>query len=107
MKIKVIDIFRDKLTGEVYNPGTVLDFEDEARAKDLSDRKLVEVLEEKKAPKGIVLFEQEFEKKDVVEALKSIGVSVTANMKEETLLSKACALDEEKTSALKESLGIE
>lgn len=96
MKIKVIDIFRDKLTGEVYNPGTVLDFEDEARAKDLSDRKLVEVLEEKKAPKGIVLFEQEFEKKDVVEALKSIGVSVTANMKEETLLSKSLCIGRRK-----------
>lgn len=30
MKIKVIDIFRDKFTGEVYSPGTILDFEDEA-----------------------------------------------------------------------------
>ena len=84
-----------------------LDFEDEARVKDLSDRKLAEVIEEKKASKGIVLFEQEFEKKDVVEALKSIGVSVTANMREGTLLSKAGELDEEKTSALKEALGIE
>lgn len=73
MKIKVINIFCDKFTGEVYNPGTILDFEDEARVKDLSDRKLAEVIEEKKASKGIVLFEQEFEKKDVVEALKSIG----------------------------------
>ena len=89
MKIKVINIFCDKFTGEVYNPGTILDFE------------------EKKASKGIVLFEQEFEKKDVVEALKSIGVSVTANMREGTLLSKAGELDEEKTSALKEALGIE
>lgn len=107
MKIKVIDIFRDKFTGEVYNLGTVLDFEDEIRVKDLSGRKLVEVIEEKKASKGIILFEQEFEKKDVVEALKSIGVSVTANMREGTLLSKASELDEEKTSALKEALGIE
>ena len=41
MKIKVIDIFRDKFTGEVYNPGTILDFEDETRVKDLSERKLV------------------------------------------------------------------
>ena len=64
-------------------------------------------IEEKKASKGIFLFEQEFEKKDVVEALKSIGVSVTANMREGTLLSKAGELDEEKTSALKEALGIE
>ncbi len=107
MKIKVIDIFRDKFTGEVYNPGTILDFEDETRVKDLSERKLAEVIEEKKASKGIALFEQEFEKKDVVEALKSIGVSVTANMREGTLLSKVGELDEEKTSALKEALGIE
>ena len=107
MKIKVIDIFCDKFTGEVYNPGTILDFEDEARVKDLSDRKLAEVIEEKKASKGIVLFEQEFEKKDVVEALQSIWVSVTANMREGTLLSKAGEQDEEKTSALKEALGIE
>ena len=48
MKIKVINIFCDKFTGEVYNPGTILDFEDEARVKDLSDRKLAEVIEEKK-----------------------------------------------------------
>ena len=53
MKIKVIDIFCDKFTGEVYNPGTILDFEDEARVKDLSDRKLAEVIEEKKASKGL------------------------------------------------------
>ena len=31
MKIKVIDIFRDKFTGEVYYPGTILDFVDETR----------------------------------------------------------------------------
>ena len=52
MKIKVIDIFRDKFTGEVYNLGTILDFEDETRVKDLSERKLAEVIEEKKASKG-------------------------------------------------------
>ena len=107
MKIKVIDIFCDKFTGEVYNLGTVLDFENEIRVKDLSDRMLVEVIEEKKASKGVILFEQEFEKKDVVEALKSIGVSVTANMREGTLLSKVGELDEEKTFALKEALGVE
>ncbi len=55
MKIKVIDIFRDKFTGEVYNLGTILDFEDETRVKDLSERKLAEVIEEKKASKGFSL----------------------------------------------------
>lgn len=63
MKIKVIDIFRDKFTGEVYNPGAILDFEDETRVKDLSERKLAEVIEEKKAPKGIVLFDRSLKRK--------------------------------------------
>lgn len=112
MKIKVIDIFRDKFTGEVYSPGTILDFEDEARVQDLENRKLAERVETVKAPEEkkevkISLFEMEFEKKNLVEALKSIGEKVTGNMKEETLLAKVAELDEELTAKLKEALGIE
>ena len=116
MKVKVISVFRDKFTGKYYTPGEVIEVGEEARVLDMESRRLAERIEEKnpevKAPEEkkevkIVLFEQEFEKKDVVEALKSIGVSVTANMREGTLLSKAGELDEEKTSALKEALGIE
>lgn len=62
--------------------------------------------EEKKEVK-ISLFEKEFEKKTLIEALKSIGVQASGNMKEETLLGKVAELDEESTAKLKEALGIE
>lgn len=105
MKVKVISVFRDKFTGKVYDPGEVLVIEDEARVDDLTGRKLVEVVEEKK-PAGITLFEKEFEKKTVVEALKSVGSQVTMNMKEETLLAKVADLGED-VGKLREALGIE
>ena len=59
--------------------------------------------EEKKEVK-ISLFEKEFEKKALIEALKSIGVQVSGNMKEETILGKVTDLDEESTVKLREAL---
>ena len=63
----------------------------------------VKAPEEKKEVK-ISLFEKEFEKKTLVDALKSIGVQASGNMKEETQVAE---LDEESTAKLKEALGIE
>lgn len=108
MKVKVIEIFRDKYNGKYYEPCQVLEIEDEARIADLESRKLaerVEAPEEKKEVK-IYLFEKEFEKKTLVEALKSIGEKATMNMKEETLIANVAFLDEEKTAKLKEVLGV-
>ena len=51
--------------------------------------------------------EKEFEKKALIDALKSIGAQASGNMKEETLLAKVAELDEESTAKLKEALGIE
>jgi uncharacterized membrane-anchored protein YjiN (DUF445 family) len=108
MKVKVIGIFRDKFTKELYQVGTELEMTDEDRVKDLVSRGLVEALEEKKEEKSILsLFEQEFEKKAVVDALKAIGEKATMNMKGETLIANIVALDEEKTMTLKTALGIE
>lgn len=111
MKIKVISVFRDKFTGKYYTSGEVIEIEDEARVLDMENCKLAErvevkVPEEKKEVK-ISLFEKEFEKKALVDALKSIGVQVSGNMKEETLLAKVAELDEETTAKLKGALGIE
>lgn len=106
MTVKVIDVFRDKFTHQLYNPGEVIEIEDESRVEDLTGRKLVEVVEEKKETKGITLFEREFEKKSLVEALKSVGVQVTGTMGEKTLLEKVAGLDEETTAKLKEALSI-
>lgn len=106
MKVQVITEFRDKFTGKLYQPGEVLVIDDEARVEDLANRELVNV-EEKKEPKGISLFEKEFEKKALVDALKGIGVQVTGNMGEKTLLDKVAELDEESTVKLKIALGIE
>ena len=66
----------------------------------------VKAPEEKKEVK-ISLFENEFEKKTLADALKSIGVQASGNMKEETLLGKVAEMDEEMTSKLKGALGIE
>lgn len=112
MKVKVITVFRDKFTHQLYNPGEVIEIEDEVRVQDLEKRELAErveagkVSEEKKEVK-ISLFEKEFEKKALIDALKSIGVQASGNMKEETLLAKVAELDEGSTAKLKKSLGIE
>ena len=113
MKVKVISVFRDKFTGKYYTPGEVI----EARVLDMESRRLAERIEAKKntevkAPEEkkevkIPLFEKEFEKKALIDALKSIGAQASGNMKEETLLAKVAELDEESTAKLKEALGIE
>lgn len=108
MRVKVIGIFRDKFTKELYQVGKELEIADESRVEDLVSRELVEAVEEKKEVKSTLsLFEQEFEKKAVVDALKAIGEKGAMNMKEETLIANVAALDEEKTKALKAALGIE
>jgi len=108
MKVKVISVFRDKLTGKYYTPGEVIEVSEESRVRDMESRRLAERVE-RKAPEEkkevkISLFEKEFEKKALIEALKSIGVQVSGNMKEETLLGKVTDLDEESTVKLKEVL---
>jgi hypothetical protein len=105
MKVKVISIFRDMFTDKLYKVGEILEIENEDRIEDLNTRGLAELIESEK-PKTITVFEKEFGKKVVVEALKAIGEKATMNMKEETLLSTITALDEEKVLALKESLEV-
>lgn len=112
MKVKVVDVFRDKFTHQLYDLGEVIEVEDEARVRDLVDRKLAECIEEVKVPEEkkdvkISLFEKEFEKKVLVDALKTIGEKATMNMKEETLIANVAVLDEETIAKLKEALGIE
>lgn len=106
MKVKVISEFQDKFTEQLYKPGQVIEIEDEARVEDLNSRRLAEPIEEKKEPKGILLFEKEFEKKTLIEALKSIDVQATGTMGEKALLEKVAGLDEETTAKLKEILGV-
>lgn len=111
MKVKVISVFRDKLTGKYYSPGEVIEVSEESRVQDMENRRLAERVEvkapEEKKEVKISLFEKEFEKKALIDALKSIGVQASGNMKEETLLAKVAELDEESTAKLKEALGIE
>lgn len=112
MKVIVTRVFRDKFTHRLYNCGDSLDIEDEARVQDLESRELVERVETVKTPEEkkevkISLFDKDFEKKVLIDALKAIGVQASGNMKEETLLAKVSELDEEATAKLKEALGIE
>ena len=103
MKVKVISVFRDKFTGKYYTPGEVIEVS--RRLAERVEAKTTEVKapEEKKEVK-ISLFEKEFEKKALVDALKAIGIQASGNMKEETLLAKVAELDEETTAKLKEAL---
>lgn len=109
MKVKVLKIFRDIYTKELYSVGRKLEIEDEDRIEDLTLRDLVEVVEEEKVvePVLITLFEKEFEKKAILDALKAIGEKVAWNMKSENIVANVAALDEEKTASLKTALGIE
>lgn len=109
MKVKVIRIFRDIFTKELYSVGMVIEIKDEARVEDLTARGLVEVVEEKvddEDPTQINVFGQDVEKKAVITALKAIGEKAAWNMKDENLIANIAALDEEKTVALKTALGI-
>lgn len=110
MKVKVIRIFRDIFTKELYSVGMVIEIKDEARIEDLTARGLVEVVEEKvdddDDPTQINVFGQDVEKKSVITALKAIGEKVAWNIKDENLIANIAALDEEKTVALKTALGI-
>ena len=110
MNVRVLRVFRDKFTRDLYPVGVILELDDEDRIEDLTSRGLVEVVGEKKAdndPVLVSLFEKEFEKKAIIEALKSIGEKVAWNMKDETIIANVAALDEEKTASLKTVLGIE
>lgn len=110
MKVIVKKEFRDVTSFKlIHKVGDVLEVE-KGRADKLVSLELVEtkeskIPEEKKEVK-ISLFDKEFEKKALVEALKSIGEKPTMNMKEETLIASVTALDEEKVSALKTALSI-
>ena len=42
MKLKVLKIFRDKYTGEYYNPGDVIYIKEETRVQDMESKGLVE-----------------------------------------------------------------
>lgn len=109
MKVKVIRIFRDIFTKELYSVGMVIEIKDEARIEDLTARGLVEVLEEKVDDDDttqINVFGKDVEKKSVITALKAIGEKVAWNIKDENLIANIAALDEEKTVALKTALGI-
>lgn len=110
MKVKVIRIFRDIFTKELYSVGMVIEIKDEARIEELTARGLVEVVEEKvdddDDPTQINVFGQDVEKKAVITALKAIGEKAAWNMKDENLIANIAALDEEKTVALKTALGI-
>lgn len=110
MKVKVIRIFRDIFTKELYSVGMVIEIKDEARIEDLTARGLVEIVEEKvdddDDPTQINVFGQDVEKKAVITALKAIGEKAAWNMKDENLIANIAALDEEKTAALKTALVI-
>lgn len=107
MKVKVLEQFRDKFTGKLYQPDTEIEIEDEARANDLVERKLAKVVSEPEKSNLISVFGAEFEKKAVVEALKSVGAKVNANFGEQKLAECIAALGTEELEQVKSALGVE
>lgn len=114
MKVTVKSEFRDISNFKtVHKVGDVIEVE-KGRADRLISLGLVETKEAKVDGKKaedtktavITLFEKEFEKKALVEALKTVGSQVTGTMGEKTLLEKVAELDEEATTKLKDALGI-
>ena len=109
MKVKVTRVFRDMFTKHLYEVGMELEFSDEARVENLVERGLVEVIEEQEIDDVLMItvFEKEFEKKVVIDALKAIGEKTAWNMKDEKVLFNISELDADKVAALKTALGIE
>lgn len=109
MKVIVTSVFRDKFTHGYITVEIPLT----SRMKPVYRTwRVANSLNESKFPKKrkrlkISLFEKEFEKKVLVDVLKGIGVQVTGNMGEKTLLDKVAELDEEANAKLKIALGIE
>lgn len=52
MKIRVIEVFEDKITHEMHGVGEVFDLADKMRVEDLVERKLAEIVEETKKPRA-------------------------------------------------------
>lgn len=107
MKVKVIKIFLDKYTKVPYSVGQEIHLEDENRVEDLVARGLVEIVEEKSNQNSIILFDQKFDKKNVLEALKSIGEKASLKMKDETIIDNVEALSQDQLNALQIALGIQ
>ena len=104
MKVKVLSPFSSRFNPKaIYEKDSVYDFP-EARAKELIAGGFAE--ESKEKAETISIFEKEYDKKVVVDALKVVGENVVWNIKEETLIAKISALDEDKKNVLKTTLGI-
>lgn len=107
MKVEVKQIFRDKITGQLYQVGAVVDFDDKQRVACMVERGLADVVPDVVEAK-IKLFDTEFEKSTVVTALKAVGVKGNvAAMKPDTLLTKAAELDVEQLEEFKKALAQE
>lgn len=52
MKVRVIEVFEDKITHKMHEVGEVFDLADKVRVEDLVERKLAEVVEEPKRAKA-------------------------------------------------------
>ncbi len=105
-KLKVVVRFRDKIDHRTwYNPGDVVEFNDEARVKTLVGNAWVEVIDE--APVLVAVFGKKFDRSVVLEALKSIKEGANPNIGADTLETKIEKFNDEKKDALKKALGIE
>lgn len=111
MKAKVIKGFRDiNDFSKMYKPGDTVDFDKSRIDKCIS----LGLVKEEDAgtsdntKNGIITIAgKEFEKAQVLEALKNIEVKVAANIGDAKLVEKLNELTEEETAKLKTALGIE
>lgn len=105
MELKAVKRFKDKNSQKRYEVGEAIIVEDLDRINDLVSRGICIITavetQTDEDPTKIKLFEKEFEPKEVKEALKTIGVTVAANAKAETVEKKVSELTEEQTEAIK------
>jgi hypothetical protein len=107
MRLAVKKVFRDKLTKALYKVDDVVEFQDENRIEDLVNRGLCEeVKDDDNGSAKISIFDNEYDRKEILTALKSCDVRVAVNISTEKLIEKINQLDEETIAKLQEALEV-
>ena len=92
-----------------YRVGDVVEFDDEKRIESLTGRGLCEVAEgenkdDDKAGAKINIFDRDYEKKEILAALKACDVKVVQNISSVKLIEKINELGEETIAKLQKAL---
>ena len=106
MKLIVKKVFRDKFSKAIYKIGDAVEFSDDNRINDLIRRGLCEEIKEDAGSSltNISVFDGEYERLEIMSALKACDVKVAANISNVKLVEKVNQLDEETIVRLQKAL---